>query len=214
MRKDIPGPRRIRIWRGLADHSPYNFACPVWRAAENPAVPHQVTASQIGDRIRNIPDFPKPGIQFKDITPVLADARLFAGAIDLLIGSHKPGTIDAVVGIDARGFIFASAAALKLGTGFVPVRKKGKLPFDTHEESYELEYGSNTVAIHIDAVRPGSRVLLVDDLLATGGTASAAANLLHKAGATIVEMAFLIELGFLDGRAKLKHAPVRSLIQY
>lgn len=175
---------------------------------------NQITASQIGARIRNIPDFPKPGIQFKDITPVLADATLFAGAIDLLLGAHAPGSIDAVVGIDARGFIFAAAAALKLGTGFVPVRKKGKLPFDTHEESYELEYGSNTVAIHIDALHKGSRVLLVDDLLATGGTAAAAANLLQKAGAKIVEMVFLIELGFLNGRAKLTHGPVRSLIQY
>src|SRR5688500_10570539 len=136
-----------------------------------------VTAEEIAAKIRNIPDFPKPGIQFKDITPVLADARLFAGSIDLLTAQHVPGSVDAVVGIDARGFIFASAAALKLQTGFVPVRKKGKLPFDTHEESYELEYGSNTIAIHIDAVQRGSRVILVDDLLATGGTAGAAVAL-------------------------------------
>src|SRR5688500_3445647 len=133
-----------------------------------------VTAADIAERIRNIPDFPKPGIQFKDITPVLADPKLFAGSIDLLIANYVPGSIDAVVGIDARGFIFASGAALKLQCGFVPIRKKGKLPFETHEASYDLEYGSNTVAIHTDAVTSRSRVLLVDDLLATGGTAAAA----------------------------------------
>jgi len=174
----------------------------------------EITPAQLDKAIRNIPDFPKPGIQFKDITPVLADPRLFAGAIDLLIQKHVPGTIDAVVGIDARGFIFAAAAALKLHAGFVPIRKKGKLPFNTHEASYELEYGSNTVAIHVDAVTPGSKVLLVDDLLATGGTAGAAISLLRKIGADIVEASFLIELGFLSGRAKLDHVPVRSLIVY
>jgi adenine phosphoribosyltransferase len=173
-----------------------------------------VTAAEIAERVRNIPDFPKPGIQFKDITPVLADPKLFAGAIELLTQNHVPGTIDAVVGIDARGFIFASAAALKLQTGFVPIRKKGKLPFDTHEASYDLEYGSNTVAIHVDAIGPGKRVLLVDDLLATGGTAGAAVALLQKLGAHIVEATFLIELAFLNGRSKLPGTPVRSLIQY
>lgn len=173
-----------------------------------------VTAADIAERVRNIPDFPKPGIQFKDITPVLADPKLFAGAIDLLVANHVPGTIDAVVGIDARGFIFAAGAALKLKCGFVPIRKKGKLPYQTHEASYDLEYGSNTVAIHTDAVHPGSRVLLVDDLLATGGTAGAAIALLQKIGAKIVEASFLIELGFLQGRAKLDGVPVRSLIQY
>src|SRR5437879_663004 len=138
------------------------------------------TPVDIENAIRNIPDFPKPGIQFKDITPVLADARLFAGSIDLLVANYKPGMVDAVVGIDARGFIFAAAAALRLQAGFVPVRKKGKLPYQTHEESYDLEYGANTIAIHTDAVRPGSRVMLVDDLLATGGTAAAAVALLQK----------------------------------
>lgn len=173
-----------------------------------------VTADDIAARVRNIPDFPKPGIQFKDITPVLADPRLFAGAIDLLTKNYVPGSIDAVVGIDARGFIFAAAAALKLQAGFVPIRKKGKLPYQTHEASYELEYGSNTVAIHTDAVQPGSRVILVDDLLATGGTAGAAVSLLKKIGANIVEASFLIELGFLSGRDKLDRVPVRSLIVY
>jgi adenine phosphoribosyltransferase len=164
--------------------------------------------------IRTIPDFPKPGIQFKDITPVLADARLFAASIDLLTENHRPGSVDAVVGIDARGFIFASAAAIKLKAGFVPVRKKGKLPYSTFEQSYALEYGTNTIAIHIDAVKPGSRVLLIDDLLATGGTAEAAAMLLKKIGAQILEINFLIELSFLKGREKLTDYPTRSLITY
>ena len=128
------------------------------------------TPSEIERAIRTIPDFPKPGIQFKDITPVLANARLFAGSIELLAGGLKPGMVDAVVGIDARGFIFAAAVAIKLQAGFVPVRKKGKLPFRTHEQEYDLEYGSDTLEMHVDAVQPGSRVLLVDDLLATGGT--------------------------------------------
>src|SRR2546425_6676535 len=155
------------------------------------------TIADLEKAIRNIPDFPKPGIQFKDITPVLADARLFAGSIDLLTANYKPGTVDAVVGIDARGFIFAAAAALKLRAGFVPVRKKGKLPYQTHEQSYDLEYGSNTIAIHVDAVKPGSRVVLIDDLLATGGTSGAALSLLEKVGAQVLEVSFFIELGFL-----------------
>jgi adenine phosphoribosyltransferase len=172
------------------------------------------TASDIERAIRNVPDFPKPGIQFKDITPVLADAHLFAASIDLLVGDHKPGTVDAVVGIDARGFIFAAAAALQLQAGFVPVRKKGKLPYLTHEQDYALEYGTNSIAIHIDALKPGSRVLLIDDLLATGGTAAAATALLQKVGAKILEVSFLIELSFLGGREKLKGCPVRSLVVY
>ena len=171
-------------------------------------------ALDIASAIRNVPDFPKPGIQFKDITPVLADARLFSAAIDLLTSHFKPGEVDAIVGIDARGFIFAAAAALKLQAGFVPVRKKGKLPYLTHEQSYELEYGSNTIAIHTDAVHPGSRVLLIDDLLATGGTAAAAVALLEKVGAKVLEITFLIELGFLGGRQKLKGYPVRSIVVY
>ena len=173
-----------------------------------------LTPADIERAIRNVPDFPKPGIQFKDITPVLADAKLFAGCIELMTRGIKPGSVDAVVGIDARGFIFAAAAALKLKAGFVPVRKKGKLPYTTLEQSYELEYGSNTIAIHTDAVGPGSRVLLIDDLLATGGTAAAAAQLVTQAGADILEISFLIELEFLKGREKLKNFPIRSLVVY
>jgi adenine phosphoribosyltransferase len=173
-----------------------------------------VKPGDIEAAIRNVPDFPKAGIQFKDITPVLGDARLFAGTIDLLTKDFKPGSVDAVVGIDARGFIFAAAAAMKLGAGFVPVRKKGKLPYKTHEQDYALEYGSATVAMHVDALKSGARVLLVDDLLATGGTAAAAAALVKKLDAQIVEVSFLIELKFLNGREKLKDYPVRSIVAY
>src|SRR5437867_10455422 len=135
------------------------------------------TPADIERAIRNVPDFPKAGIQFKDITPLLADARLFSASIDLLSDGFSPGQVDAVVGIDARGFIFAAAAATKLQAGFIPVRKKGKLPYQTHEQEYALEYGTATVAVHVHALKPGSRVLLIDDLLATGGTAAAAAAL-------------------------------------
>lgn len=173
-----------------------------------------VTPVEIEEAIRNVPDFPKPGIQFKDITPVLADARLFAGSIDLLTEKFEPGTVDAVVGIDARGFIFAAAAARKLNSGFVPVRKKGKLPYRTIEQDYALEYGHATVAMHTDALKPGARVVLIDDLLATGGTSAAAAALVKKLGGEILEIAFLIELKFLNGRDKLKGYPVRSIIIY
>ncbi|MEK7781422.1 MAG: adenine phosphoribosyltransferase [Verrucomicrobiota bacterium] len=173
-----------------------------------------VTPADIERAIRNVPDFPKPGIQFKDITPLLADARLFAGAIDLLTEKFAPGSVDAVVGSDARGFIFAAAAAVRLKAGFVPVRKKGKLPYQTIEQDYALEYGHATVAIHTDAIKPGSRVLLVDDLLATGGTSAAAVALVKKLGGEILEAGFLIELKFLNGREKLAGIPIRSLVTY
>jgi adenine phosphoribosyltransferase len=172
------------------------------------------TPSDLEGAIRNIPDFPKPGIQFKDITPVLADARLFSSSIDLLIDGFRPGSVDAVVGIDARGFIFAAAAAIRLEAGFVPVRKKGKLPYRTHEQEYELEYGTAAIAMHVDALKPGSGVLLIYDLLAPGGTPAAAAALVQKLGAEILEISFLIELSFLHGREKLKQYPLRSLVVY
>ena len=172
------------------------------------------TPGEIESAIRNVPDFPKPGIQFKDITPVLANARLFSGAIDLLTERFKPGSVDAVVGIDARGFIFAAAAATKLRAGFVPVRKKGKLPFKTIEQDYALEYGSATVAMHVDALKPGARVILIDDLLATGGTSAAAVALVKQLGGQILEIGFLIELKFLNGREKLPGHPVHSIIAY
>ena len=145
---------------------------------------------------------------------MLADARLLDGGISHLLGEHSADTVDVVAGIDARGFIFGAAMARELGVGFVPIRKKGKLPWDTIEASYELEYGSNTIAIHTDAVVARARVLLIDDLLATGGTAAAAASLVAKAGGQVVEAVFFIELGFLDGRAKMGGVPVRSLVEY
>ena len=173
-----------------------------------------VSLAEIERSIRNVPDFPKPGIQFKDITPVLAEGRLFRGAMEHLLAGIPIGGIDKVVGIDARGFIFGAAAAAMLGCGFVPVRKKGKLPWTTHEQSYDLEYGSATVAVHVDAVRPGERVLLLDDLLATGGTAVATLALLEKLGAEVVGLRFLIELALLGGRARLGHHPITALITY
>jgi adenine phosphoribosyltransferase len=174
----------------------------------------QPSVAEITAAIRNIPNFPSPGVQFKDITPVLGNARLFASTIDLLTEGFQPGSIDTIVGIDARGFIFAAAAAFKLKAAFVPVRKKGKLPFSTYEQDYALEYGTNTIAIHTDALRKGTRVLLVDDLLATGGTAAASAQLVEKVGAKIEAVRFLIELSFLKGRDKLKGLKVESLIVY
>ena len=164
--------------------------------------------------IRNVPDFPIKGILFKDITPVLQNGPLFRQAVDAIADRHAKRKIDAVVGIDARGFIFAGAVAYKLGTGFVPVRKKGKLPYKTVVTSYTLEYGSETSEMHIDALGKGSNVVIVDDLLATGGTAMAAAQLVKQLGGNIVEIDFLIELGFLKGRDRLKEYPVHSVIVY
>ncbi len=172
------------------------------------------TTADLRDAIRNVPDFPKPGIQFKDITPLLADPRLFRECIDRIVEGIPVGSVDLVAGIDARGFLFASAAALRLGAGIVPVRKKGKLPFATIEQSYSLEYGTNTLAMHVDAIRPGQRILLVDDVLATGGTAKATVNLIERLKGDLVGIVFVIELGFLGGRAGLAGKPVRSLICY
>ena len=173
-----------------------------------------VTPAQIREAIRNVPDFPQPGIQFKDITPVLADPRLLAGAIDLMTDGLAPGEVDTVVGIDARGFIFAAAAAIKLRAGFVPVRKKGKLPAATIQESYALEYGEDTLQMHKDALIKGHKVLVVDDVLATGGTAAAVAELAEKLGGTVLGLGFLIELDFLNGRSKLSGRDVFSLLHY
>ena len=164
--------------------------------------------------IRDIPDFPKPGIIFKDITPILADKDLFRAAVDIFVERHQAKPPAKVAAVDARGFIFGAAVAYRLGAGFVPIRKKGKLPYETHEATYDLEYGTATIAVHIDAFKKGERVLLVDDLLATGGTAAAAAALIEKAGGKLVEMDFLIELAFLNGRQKLAKYPVFSPIQF
>lgn len=164
--------------------------------------------------IRDVVDFPKPGIVFKDITPILADGKLFRESVTLLCETAGGSRIDKVVGIDARGFIFAAAVADRLGVGFVPVRKKGKLPWKTRQTAYALEYGESIVELHEDAVQPGESVLLVDDLLATGGTAAAAVKLLDELGANLVGISVLIELSFLAGRNKLIPHPVHSILTY
>jgi adenine phosphoribosyltransferase len=164
--------------------------------------------------VRDVVDFPQPGIVFKDITPVLADATLFHESISLLCETAGSVKIDKVVGIDARGFIFAAAVADRLGAGFVPIRKKGKLPWKTRQVAYALEYGEAIVELHQDAVQPGESILLVDDLLATGGTAAAAVKLLDELGANLVGISVLIELTFLHGRAKLRPHPLHSILTY
>ena len=166
------------------------------------------------DAIRSIPDFPKKGILFRDITTLLQDKECFKRAIDQLGERYINKEIDVIVAVEARGFVIGGGLAYKLGCGIVPVRKKGKLPFETHQASYELEYGTDTLEIHRDAIKPGDRVLIVDDLLATGGTALAAIELVNKVQGKIVEINFLVELVDLNGREKLKNYPVFSLIKY
>jgi adenine phosphoribosyltransferase len=170
--------------------------------------------SSIRNAIRDVPDFPKPGIIFKDITPLLGDGRLFGKTIDILADRYREQRIDTVLGIESRGFIVGAALAYKLGAGFCIVRKPGKLPYDTHSASYELEYGSDSLEIHIDAIPKKSRVIIADDLIATGGTAAATAQLVSKLGGEVVECAFVIELSFLLGREKLKPYRVYSILQY
>jgi len=164
--------------------------------------------------IRDIPDFPKPGVVFKDITLLLADPAAFSTAVDAIVVSYGRGKIDKVVGIEARGFIVAAPVAYHFGAGFVPLRKAGKLPYDTISETYELEYGSETLEVHADAFKAGERVLIVDDVLATGGTAKAACNLVEHSGATVAGLAFVIELEFLKGSARLDGYDYVSLLQY
>jgi adenine phosphoribosyltransferase len=165
--------------------------------------------------IRDVPDFPKPGIIFKDITPVLADPAMLRASIDALEDSMRGCRVDKIVAIDARGFIFAGALAVRLGVGLIPVRKKGKLPWRTEAVSYDLEYGSATVEIHRDAVKPGEAVWLIDDVLATGGTAQAASQLIHQLGGNLAGMSFLIELTMLGGRAHLpRNIPVQAVLVY
>lgn len=164
--------------------------------------------------IREIPDWPKPGILFYDITTLLKDAQGFRTLIDQLYDHYHTRPVDTVIGIEARGFIFGPALAYRLGVGFVPVRKPGKLPAQTAKETYQLEYGTDSLEIHQDAVQKGQRVLICDDLLATGGTAAATARLLRKLGGDVVGCAFAVELTFLNGREKLKDLDVFSLLQY
>lgn len=165
-------------------------------------------------RIRNVPDFPKPGIMFKDITPVLADGAAFSACIDAMAEKNDKSTFDVIVAMEARGFIFGAALAAKMGKGFVPVRKPGKLPWQTHQVEYELEYGTDKVEMHQDAVLPKQRVLIVDDVIATGGTAWAACELVRVMGGTVVGASFLIELSFLPGRKRIEPVPVSSVIVY
>lgn len=164
--------------------------------------------------IRDVPDFPKKGIVFKDITPLLKDASAFHQAVDVMADHLKDLKLDLIAGVESRGFIFCPVLAYKLNLGFIPVRKKGKLPHKTEAESYSLEYGEAVVEIHQDAIHKGARVAIVDDLLATGGTAAATARLIEKLGGQVVAMSFLIELSFLNGREKLAKHPVSAVITY
>jgi adenine phosphoribosyltransferase len=164
--------------------------------------------------IRDVPDFPKKGIIFKDITPILSDPGMFRASIDLFLERCRGKKIDKIVGIDARGFLFGSTVAYELGVGFVPIRKRGKLPYKTEVAKYSLEYGEAEMEMHIDAMMRGERVVLVDDLLATGGTSAAAATLISKVGGQLLEAQFLIELEFLRGREKLQPTPVISFLKY
>jgi adenine phosphoribosyltransferase len=173
-----------------------------------------VDLDQLRALVRDVPDFPQDGIVFKDITPLLADELAFSTVIDLIVVHFGRGNVDKVVGIEARGFIIASPVAYHFGAGFVPVRKKDKLPWQTETEDYDLEYGTATLEIHQDAVAPGERVLIVDDVLATGGTARAAAHLVERIGGKVIGIACLIELGFLNGRDKLQGYDLLTLLDY
>ncbi|MFH0880267.1 MAG: adenine phosphoribosyltransferase [Lentisphaerota bacterium] len=173
-----------------------------------------MSAELLKKSIRDIPDFPIKGIIFKDITPVLSDPKLFNMAVTLLTERHKKGSVDKVAVVESRGFIFGTAVAQQLGVGIVPIRKKGKLPHKTIEATYDLEYGSATLQMHSDALKKGERVLLIDDLLATGGTALASAQMIEQLGGKIVEIEFLIELAFLNGRKKLEKYPVFAPIVF
>jgi len=177
-------------------------------------MPSESDLQRLRAGIRDVPDFPKPGILFKDITPVLADAALFRLAIDCFAEATQGLGAEKIVGIDARGFILGAAVAYELGLGFIPVRKKGKLPYQCQSAAYTLEYGEAAVEIHTDALRPGERVVLIDDLLATGGTAAAAVKLIEKTGAVLLEAQFLIELGFLEGRTNLPPMAVRAFLRF
>jgi len=167
-------------------------------------------AELIKARVRDIPDYPQPGVMFKDITPLLADGPALAAVVSALAGGYEG--VDKVAGIEARGFILAAPVAIQLGAGFVPVRKQGKLPGPTYAQSYDLEYGSATIEVHQDAFGPGERVLIVDDVLATGGTGAATAELVRKAGAEVTGFAVILELSFLHGRPRLPDVPIRSLL--
>jgi adenine phosphoribosyltransferase len=172
------------------------------------------TIEKIRAAVRDVPDFPKKGIVFKDITPILNDPVLFRASIDLFLDRCRRLQIERIVGIDARGFLFGSAVAYELGVGFVPIRKRGKLPYKTELAKYSLEYGEAEMEMHIDAITAGERIVLIDDLLATGGTSAAAAVLIRKTGGQLLEAQFLIELEFLHGRKRIEPTPVTSFLKY
>ncbi len=172
-----------------------------------------MNAAELSSLVRDIPDFPEPGIIFKDITPVLSDREAFTALIDHLAAPFY-GEVDAVAGIEARGFMLATPVARALDTGFVPLRKPGKLPYDVHREEYALEYGTDALEMHTDAVRDGDRILVVDDVIATGGTAEAAVSLLNAAGAHAVGVAVFIELAFLNGKDRLGSTPLHAITVY
>jgi len=171
-------------------------------------------ASWLKDHIRDIPDFPSPGVVFKDITPLLADVDAFRFAVDAIADHYAGSDVDKVLGVEARGFIIAAPVAYRFGAGFVPVRKAGKLPWEIERQEYELEYGSSLLEIHKDAVAPGENVLIVDDVLATGGTAAASVDLVERLGANVLGLGFVIELAFLHGRDKLEGRDLVSLLVY
>jgi adenine phosphoribosyltransferase len=171
-------------------------------------------AARIKDLIRDIPEFPKPGVTFKDITPLLADRAGLASCVEALAERFASGHVDKVLGVEARGFIIGGAVAYHLGAGFVPVRKQGKLPWEVYSDSYQLEYGTDTLEVHTDAIDPGERALILDDVLATGGTAAATRRLVEKLGAETVGFGCVLELGFLGGRQKLEGLVVEALVSY
>src|ERR1700676_2949373 len=164
--------------------------------------------------VRDVSDFPKKGIIFKDITPILNDGALFRASVDVFLERCQGKKIDKIVGIDARGFLFGSAVAYELAIGFVPLRKKGRLPYKTESAKYSLEYGEAEMELHVDAIKPGEQIVLIDDLLATGGTSASAATLISQGGGKLIEAQFLIELEFLRGREKLAPTPVVSFLKY
>jgi adenine phosphoribosyltransferase len=198
----VPGNREVATESDLT-------SADAMSASAAPGAPDSV-AALLRARIRDVPDYPQPGIVFKDITPLLADGPAFAAVVDALADGNEGVT--KVAGIEARGFILAAPVAYVLGAGFVPVRKQGKLPAETHSQSYDLEYGEATLEVHTDVFGPGDRVLIVDDVLATGGTAAATAELVRRTGAEVAGIDVLLEIGFLAGRAKLPGLDVRSLL--
>ena len=175
-----------------------------------PAASSMDIAELIRSRLRDVADYPQPGVTFKDITPLLADGKAFAAVVDALAATYGP--VDKVAGIEARGFILAAPVACRLGVGFVPIRKQGKLPGATYAQDYDLEYGTATIEVQTDSFAPGERVLVIDDVLATGGTARASADLVRRTGARVAGLAVLLELSFLNGRARLAELPVSALL--